>query len=465
MRLQKTAFLALTLIGLGAGFAAFAPPFRWVQMILPIFSVGVLWCVLSAFLKRSQTMQVEKARFEKVFSGWFYQVALIVITILLFYFFELQSQESQRFQTLESGIFLKTIQQSPISLGLLPWMLYSVLGIGWGYFSKSSKKSPLFLENIPLVRRSKAGGFLFSLLYDVFYITMMMPVVFVSTLSIAVLCETGTMILGLDSIFHQPLRSIFITALLILVFRKKINTALITTVPRSKTPLGILAGVYVIAFSFFFLWLHAASGWMQIALDPALVQSMDVSPLMKGFTESTISTRLHYLILGWWLVWLPWMASTVARTSLGRSPVVVLIQTLLIPVGFFVLLLPHLTTTHYVALKAWLGLPEWLAFSALLLIGFMQKAWGKMHRLEDVFWGAMVPLQRLSHRPFKRWIEMLFLWLMVYPICWFVSGWLPMQLMVSFGIFFTLLVSFIYLSIWGAFLCCQVVAKKYKLQE
>jgi len=464
VRLPKTAVAALTLLGLGAGLAAFAPSFKWIEKILPIFSVGILWCVLSAFLKCPQTVNIKQGYFATVVSEWFYQIVLIFITILLFYFFELQSQESSRFQLLESGTFLEIIQQSPFSLGFLPWILYSTLGIGWVYFSEAEKKSPIFFENIKLLRRSKGGGLLFSLLYNAFYITMMMPMVFVSSLLFTVLCETGTNILELDSIFHKPLRSIFIGMVLIAIFRKKIKESLVK-VHQWKTPIGKSLGLYIIMFSFFFLWLHAASDWLKISVDPALEQSMDISPLMQSFTKSTIATRLHYLILGWWLVWLPWMASTVARISIGRSPIRVLTQTLIIPVGFFVFLLPTLTNADYVALKSWLELPEALALSALLLIGFMQKAWGKMQRLDDVFWGAMLPLQRLSHRPFSRWVDMLFLWSVSYPMGWFVSGWLPMQLIVSFGIFFILLTSFIYLSTWGAFLCRQVAAKKYKLQE
>jgi hypothetical protein len=464
VHLPKTPFIALFLLGSGAGLAAFAPSFRILEKILPTLSIGVLWCIFSAFLNKPQVMKSEKAGFESAISGWFYQIVLIVMTGLLCYFFELQSQDSQRFQVLDSGIFLRIIQQSPFTLGLLPWVLYSVLGIGWAYFSEVSKKSPLFLENIPALRRSKGGGFLYSLLYDVLYIAMMMPLVFVGSLSFVVLCETVTVILELDSIFHQPLRSVFIMTLLILVFRKPMKKFL-ENAQKWKISLGKLLGVYVLLFSFFFLWLHAASGWVQIPLETTAAQTMDVSPLMKSFTESAISTRLHYLILGWWLVWLPWMASTVARASLGRSPIGALGQTLLIPLGFFVFLLPKVTDIDYLALKSWLELPEGLAVSALLLMGFMQKAWGKMKRLEDVFWGAMLPFQRLSHRPFSRWVEMLFLWSMCYPICWFVSGWLPMQIIVSFGTFFIILVSFIYLSTWGAFLGRRAVLKRYKVQE
>jgi len=455
MRLSPTALAAVILLGLGASLAIFAPPFWVIDWIAPVAAgMGIFFCLLSSFVTPSQTTMTVH-RFLPV---WLYQLALGFITILVCYFFELQSQASERFPSIESGYFLKIIQQSPFSLGVLPWVLYSVFGIAWHFFSDPTQKSPLFLENISTLRKGKWGAFLFSLLYDVFYIAMMMPFVFVTSLVFTALCETVNSAFGWDSIFHKPIRSIFIGGLLIMVFRKRIKTLLSKT-QQWKTPLGKLLGGYALGLSFFFLWLHAASGWLALSADTGI---KDISPILQSFNAKTISTRLHYLILGWWFVWLPWMASVVAKATEGRAPFRVLIQTLVIPVGVFLFLLPMLTETHYGQLKLWLSQPLGLSVSACGLIFFMQTAWGRMKRLDDVFWGAMPPLQKLTHRPLSRWVDMLFLWLMCYPICWFVSGWLSMQLIVSLGIFFIGIVCFIYLSTWGAFLFRRVVLKRCK---
>ncbi len=380
---------------------------------------------------------------------WLGQVALLFISGLLFYFFEFQSQENSRFPLLENGYFLQIIQQHTFSLGFGPWLLYAILGIGLAYFNVCVGKNPLLFKKLFANKKQTHSAFLMSFLNDVFNMAALVPFIFVTILALVCFCEAVNTIFGWDTLFLKPLRTIFICSLVIIIFRKK-NKELINYMRKAQLSVGSTFMIYIFAFSFFILWLHGTSDYFTLGLASGVEEKAELSRTLKYLTPEGLHSRLSYLIVGWWLVWLPWMASLVARAAIGASLWRALIQSSVIPLIFFGMTVPSLSNSDWIQWTVWLKLPGIQILGTAVMILYIKTAWGKMYTVGDVSRGAMVGLEGLTKRPLDRWMERATVSLACYILAWFMLGWFPMQLLVTIGIVFVLAMTLIYLSVWVA---------------
>ncbi len=431
--------------------------------------VGFFCCVVSFFVQKAPftSPSLNTSRFSKIkqvavlLAG---QSALLLISFALFYLLEIQTQTNMRLHGMETAYIVRSIQQDPFNLGLLPWLLYSVLGIGLFYISFTYNRVPLLSRVILWKKRGKFGSFFHNMPGTVTDIVTMGPFLFVASLALIWFCEIVNIFLKQDSLFLTPLRTTFICGLVIIVLRKP-NVQLIEWMNRYQSSVAKTLMICIFAVSFFILWLHSCADWLPLGTEVTDLNRVLKSSLAGSFSEHALQSRIHLLIWGWWGIWIPWMTSLVARSAIGFSVLQAFLQSLLLPLLLFSVVLSKVTMGQWLAFYAWFKMPaiQILAFMGLLL--FVIKAWGNMVTLGDVARGAMIPMGRLTKRPLKRWMHYLIMGLIAYIPGWMMLGWLPMQFFVSLEAIFMLIVVALFIFAWAASLYRQCLLKKNKAEQ
>lgn len=449
-------------------------PMLWISE--GIFAgLGVLCCIITTFLYSKtltnpilQTSIVQRPYFKtKQISGlWLGQIALVCMSFFLFHFLETQTQINTRLFLVETGYIVGTLRQHPFSLGLMPFVIYSVLGLGLAYFSVCLGRKPFLARAFSLKqegqRMSKLILFWQNFLSIVVEIVIFMPFVLVASFALFWLCETVNVYLGLESLFSVPLRTLFILGLMIFIFQR-INKQLVAWMSQHHIAVGQVLIIYVLTFAFFLSWVHGTSDWLTLAIQ--IPSSEGEKSYFAGiFSEKSLQIRIQYLIWGWWSIWIPWMASLVARSSIGFSISRALMQALLLPAVLFGWGIQSMGLAEWALVYQWLQVPSIQILGLLVVFLSMWMMWGETRTIGDVLKGAMLPIGRISIRPLTRWMTVLMFWLTCYIPGWFMLGWLPMQFIVTLGGLFMSGVVAILMGIWGAFLYRLLALKKYKAQ-
>lgn len=471
-RSSLSSYIPYAILAVGAGLAYFASSSLikalWMAGTALTF-IGILCCLLSSFVQAKPLISpnlklVHFSKAKQIILLLAGQSALLLISFLLFYVLEIQTQTNARLHYVESAYFVQTIQKNLFSLGLFPWLLYSVLGIGLIYLSIRYNRAPVLSRAVSWKRKRKLELFIHNMSAIITDIVVMGPFLFVTSLALIWFCEMVTVLLKLDSLFSTPFRTTFICGAII-VFLRKSNVQLIDWMNRHQSSVAKFLVAYMFAVSFFILWLHGSADWFSFGKEITDPNKVVKSALAGFFTEEALQTRIQFLIWGWWLTWAPWMASLIARTSIGFSVMQALLLSVVLPFCVFVLVLPKVTSNQWLVLYTWFKLPNVQVLVFMALMFFMVKAWGKMHNLGDVARGAMVPIGRLTKRPLKQWMHHINLGLIVYIPGWMMLGWLPMQFFVGINAIFMLLVVALFLFAWIASLRPLFWLKKHKLQQ
>ena len=431
--------------------------------------VGVFCCLLSSFIQSKplispQINLVHSSKTQQLILLWAGQSALFLISLALFYFLEIQTQANARLHPVETAYFVQKIQQNLFNLGFFPWLIYSVLGIGIIYLSVRSNRAPVLSRAISWKKKGKLELFFHNMTASITEVVVMGPFILVTSLALIWFCEIVNATLKLDSLFSMPLRTAFICGLIIVVLRKP-NLQLIDWMERYQCSVAKTLIVYTAAVAFFILWLHGFAEGFSLgsgATDPAKVVK---SALAGSFSEEGLQTRIQLLILGWWCIWIPWMTSLIARTSVGFSILQAFLQSLILPLGIFFVVLPKVTLDHWMVLYAGFKMPVVQCMAFIGLIIFMVKAWGNMRTVGDVARGMMIPVGRLSQRSLKRWMHFVIVGLIAYIPGWMMLGWLPMQFFVTLNAIFMLVVVAFFLFAWAASLCHLFLIKKNKIHQ
>ena len=156
------------------------------------------------------------------------------------------------------------------------------------------------------------------------------------------------------------------------------------------------------------------------------------------------------------------MASLIARASVGSTVIRALFHSVWLPLLTFGWGLPRVAPESWQWLGASFKLPNIQILSVTGLLLFIWVVWGRDRTVGDVAKGAMLPIRRLSKQSLDRWMAIVTLWLACYIPGWFMLGWLPLQVMVTLGGLFIMIVAAIFIGAWGAFVFPLSVAKKYK---
>ncbi len=316
---------------------------------------------------------------------------------------------------------------------------------------------------IQLKSNQKMGYFLNNLLAIAVDVVTMGSYFFIVSLALVWLCEWVNTAVGWDSLFLTPFRTVFICMLLILVFRKS-NQQLINWMQQYHISVGTVFLIYIAAFAFFITWLHAFSGWFTLGQEMTNADMVLKSQLAGAFSETSLKTRLTFLIWGWWGIWIPWMTSLVVRTAFGFTLARVFLHTLILPSVLFGWLLPNMIAEQIQMIADWLKNPVCQGVILLLLGSFIGCAWGKQYNMGDVARGMIPPIGKTSVRPLNRWMMVVTLWLACYVPSWFMLGWLPLQILVTLGGIFMLVVVALFVAVWGSSLYHLWVLKKYTVQ-
>lgn len=432
--------------------------------------LGVLCCIKTAFvypkplthpMLQATFLQKPYFKTKQVCLLWLGQIVFVCLSFVLFHFLETQTQIDTRLALVETGYIVKRLQQNALGLGLMPFVLYAVLGVGLAYFSVCLGEKPILARAFfSQTNKPTAKWVLFShnFVSRVVEIVITFAFIGIVTFTLFWLCETVNAYLGLGSLFSVPLRTLFILALMTFVFRK-MNKQLIAWMTQHHISVGQFLLVYILIFSLFVLWLHGTSDWLTLSLSvPALPEQK--SYFAGAFEPKVLESRIQYLIWGWWSIWIPWMASLVARSSIGFSIARAVSHALLVPILLFGWGMQYWDRVEWALVYQWLQSPT---IQLVVLAGILLFLWvmcGEMRTLGDLLKGAMLPVRRVSNRPLKDWITVLMLWLSCYIPSVFMLGWLPMQIMVTVGGLFMSAAVMMLIGVWMRFtvVCYQAPA-------
>ncbi len=403
----------------------------------------------------------KRSRIQQVGGLFLGQLSLLLITFALFYFLEHQSQTNPRLHGVANGYFNQILQRQPIHLGLQPWILSSVLGVGLAYLSICVNKKPILSRVWAWKSPNKMKYFLRNLLIIATDVVSMAPFVIIISFATVWLCETVGVFFGWDSLFLTPIRTLFIAALIMVVFRKS-NAFLIDWMNQYKVSVAKTSLIYILAFSFFFLWLNGSA--IVFLVGQEATTKVAKSQLAGYFSPQALENKITYLIWGWWYIWTPWLSALIARASIGFSIPRALLHSVIVPVGVFCWGLPKISATNWASSYQWFSQLNIQVLSLSGLFIFIATQWGKMRALGDVAKGAMLDVNKTASPSLKRWMAFLTVWLGSYMLGWFMLGWLPLQIMVSLGGIFMSIVITAFIAAWGTFLFRQGALKKYKAQ-
>ncbi len=230
---------------------------------------------------------------------------------------------------------------------------------------------------------------------------------------------------------------------------------------QQNISVGQVLLIYILSFGLFLLFLHGSSDWLTLPIEVPAAFSKK-SYFAGVFSEQSLQIRIQYLIWGWWAIWIPWMASWIARSAIGFSILRALIQALILPTILFGFGLQMMDKAKWVVIYQWLQIPT---IQLLVTLGLFLWVWAlgsETRTIGDVLRGAMLPLGRISKRPLTRWMTVLMLWITCYVSGSFILGWLFTQFIVTVGGLFMIGVVLILIVRWVVSLYRSWVLKKYK---
>lgn len=403
------------------------------------------------------------------------QTAFIGISLVLFCFMEKQTQINPRLQSLASGQFIQILTDNMVNLTLLglgPWLLYSVVGVGFAYMTITKGRLP-YLPNVIFNEEKKLpGSFFYNFMRIIVDINTLFSIIFTVAFVMFFLTETGNFFLGFKSVFSIPLLTMFIIGLLIFTLRRASHDC-VDWMINNKISLGGALIFLVLGFSILMIWFYNLGEHFltlikeQHMLEPLKhpdLKSMPWNPpnASRQLTEDVMDRRLSLFIWGWWMIWLPWMSSFIARWSIGLSVGKALIKAVIVPVCLFTWIYWQAQVSQTAnefdfisgTLFNWLDTLEARIAVSLGLCLFIWSVWGKMRSTWALSIGAMLPIKSGKQRSLRNWMTNFLFWLAVYGSSWFSLGWLPTQVLSSFAAgFMTLLVIFFLWSLYNETKC------------
>ena len=402
----------------------------------------------------------------KDYGTWFSScISLCLLSYYFFYFLEQNTQLNPRLYALASGTMFGVFKQHALSIGLWPWLLYVFLGLGLAYSTVVFKRRPLLSELCLLsIKDTRIKAILHSLLSIPLDLVKIAWCVVTSSLMALWIASMLAELFQLESLFVRPLRLIFMGGLIVFVLRKP-TLQLVLWMEKSKSSIATILLAYLGIFVFFLLWLHATAD--MITLGPEINQPdlIEKSGINRSLTAEALKTHVCILIVGWWSLWLPWMASQAAKTALGSSMLGALLK-LSLPVLLIFGIGPRMISAEQsTVLSVFLNQPwvQGLAWSLLYL--WLRSIWGNMYNVGDLQRGAMIALRPLSKRSLNRWMTVVFAWLSCYLLGYFMLGWRFTQWIVGAAACVMIALAVVFSVAWVSSLMPSPALKKYRFQD
>ncbi|MBP6103840.1 MAG: hypothetical protein KBD23_02665 [Gammaproteobacteria bacterium] len=349
--------------------------------------------------------------------------ALCVLSFYFFYFLEQNTQLNPRLYGLASGTMLGVFKQHALSVGLWPWLLYIVLGLGLAYATVIFKKRPLLSELCLLsIKNTRTKALLHSLLsIPLDLVKIAWCVVTASFMALWI----ASLLAGLfhwEPLFVRPLRLIFMGGLIVFVLRKP-SLQLVLWMEKSKVSIATIFLIYLGIFVCCLLWLHATADAVSLGSETNQPDVIIKSVIAGSLTAESLKTHVCILIVGWWSLWLPWMASQAAKTALGGSMLGALLKLSLPVLLIFGINLRMISVEQSTAFPVFLDQPWVQGLAWCLLCLWLRSIWGGIYNMGDLQRGAMIALRPLSQRSLNRWMTVFFAWLSCYLLGYFMLGW------------------------------------------
>lgn len=382
----------------------------------------------------AQGWSEHKKSFRGLMPLWTVQLGMLALGGFFFYFCEQQTRLNARLQAMELGQILHFLQDNWLLLGVAPWLLYSVLGCFLAYYSEQLKQPPTFAAIMVPEHDRHPKLFAHYYVAVVVHAVTFFPILFVSIQSFLWITELMTARFDWPSLFAYPMRTIFILALLWVVFGKTTRKFL-AWCQQKKLPLGGILVLYLAIHSFLLLWVHGFATWFYMGAEN-LESLQNVKSVFAGsLSDLDIRNRIALLIWGWWGIWTPWMASFMGRLwqDFGSSRAwVFCLQAMLLPVAFFYSL-HKITAESLQALSTFFAHDMSKLVIAFLLCLFMMLIWGRVHSTADLERGVFRSWEEIRARPLNKWLEVFFLSFHCCLAAVFLVGWLTFQVLGTFG--------------------------------
>lgn len=452
MQCSATAVLAIGIFALGAALSAWsfgiiAKSFMYAMLIAG--GLGSLTLLFGGMARErilcSSECSRKQIRFRSLLLLTIAQILFIFLSWIFLYTFESQTRITGRLQALEPGHLISLLQAHPWTLGFAPWMLYAVFGVGLSYLSVCFRRSPtlptvMFKEHI-----KHPSAFFYYYCQVVVDIVLVMPFVLLMCLTLIWLLEALNISFDWPSIFQYPWRSFFSFTLIILIFRKS-QMKFLDWVTSKRQSLGAILSFYALGIAGLLFWMHSVGSYFTFGTEQSDPNLILKSPLAGSFSAETLNIRLALLIWGWWGLWMPSMASLIARLSIGLKVYEACLNALLLPAVLFLWILPRYQLEVFKSLfpKSLSTTMHWLIFSFLLFVILLM--FGKVYTTADIHRGAMPDLSLpLRARLLNKWVSSALFTFVCYMMAIFMLGWVPVQIMGTLGTGFMLSVFFIFL--------------------
>lgn len=388
------------------------------------------------------------------------QIALILISLIFLCTIEQNARLNPRLQSLEMGFLLRILQQHIFTLGILPWLLYALIGIGLAYFSTVMDRIPTLSKSIIPRAVTKVQKFLHYFLYAVTEAVNVLPIIFILSMIILGLTESVQQFLDGDLLVKNPLRAGLTAVALVVIFRP-FNGYVIKLMKKYQISVGLILIGYAFVFSILFIAIYWSMG--TIWLSKLSMYETYKSRMNGFFSEADLLNRHTLLIWGWWSIWIPFMASVVARVSIGLKIRYAFLQAIFLPILIFGGL-TLLSITHWEALCLGLQRPQIQTAVTLFLCLCMGLAWGNVHNTADVSYGLMLRLGRLKKYPLTKWMLAVILWTICFLPSWFMSGWIPSQIILTIAGGFMTAIMLVFIGALVASLYRDEAVEKCKAQ-
>ena len=388
--------------------------------------------------------------------------ALCLLSYYFFYFLEQNTQLNPRLYGLPSGTMLGVFKQHALSVGLWPWLLYIVLGLGLAYATVVFKKRP-FLTDLCLIsiKKTRTKAILHSLLsipLDLVKIAWCVVTASFMALWIASLLSD---IFHLESLFVRPLRLIFMGGLIVFVLRKP-SLQLVLWMEKSKVSIATVLSIYLCIFVCCLLWLHATADMVSLGSETNQPDVIIKSVIAGSLTAESLKTHVCILIIGWWSLWLPWMASLAAKTALGNSMLGALLKLSVSPMLIFGMGLRMISVEQSIIVRLFLDQPWVQALAWCLICLWLRSIWGGIYNRGDLQRGAMIALRPLSKRSLNHWMSVVFVWLSCYLLGYFMLGWRFTQWILGAAACVMVVLALVFSVAWVSSLMPSGVLKKYR---
>lgn len=390
---------------------------------------------------------------------WFGQGILFILTFVFLFFISLQTQKSPQLQPVKIGDLFNILNAHILTVGILPWIVFAILGVGLAYFSVCKNETALLYRIICPNPKTKLTQFLDKYLWIIYEVGLLMPYLILMGAAIFLLGDGLSSVFGLPSLLETPYRSILLWVVILFSFRKS-NSKVLDWMREKKFSMGTRLAFYTVAFVFLLVFLQAGMQLFSFKTGESPIKS----PLAGSFSESELNFRLTLLCWGWWGIWVPWMSSFIARYSIGFSVGRAVIHAVILPLTLFYVLSQHIERINQTNLEFLFQIPFVEVLAGLGCLLFITGSLRKVYNFSHLTGGIMPGLGSYPKKALTKVISFFIACLVTFIPSQFALGWLPTQVILTFSGAFMLTLVIGFIAMIGLELARFILSSGYRAE-